>query len=79
MARVFISYSLKHQVLNVFVAETGSLCIKYINWTWKESFYFIRSCSVRTLHYVAQLFILDLSMAILLNTREIREGRNLAF
>lgn len=41
MARAFISYSVKHQVLNVFVVETCFLCIKYINWSWKESFYLL--------------------------------------
>lgn len=56
MARALISYSVKRQVLNAFVAETCSLCIKYINQSWKESFYFCRSCPVRTVHYVAQLF-----------------------
>lgn len=58
MAGAFISYSVKHQAWNVFVAETCSLYIKYINWGWKESFYFyfFRSCPVRT----AQLFICGL-------------------
>lgn len=60
MARASLSYSGTHQVLNVFVAETCSLCIKYIQWSWKESFNFFRSCPVRIRHYVAQLFICGL-------------------
>lgn len=60
MARACISNSVKHQVLNIFVAETCSLCIKYINWSWKDTFYFFRGFPVRTVHYVAQLFICGL-------------------
>lgn len=50
MARAFVSYSVKHQVLNVFVAETCSLCVRYVNWSWKQSFYFLDAARLE--HYI---------------------------
>lgn len=81
MAGAFISYSVKRQAWNVFVAETCSLYIKYINWGWKESFYFFFLEAAQLELYIMQLScsFVNLSMAVLLNAREIGEGGNLAF